>query len=202
MTELKLNFGCGKNILEGWTNIDLNEGPGVDLVVDLDAASWTYIPFEDDSVDEFLLSHVLEHVRHTLDLMREIYRIAKPGARMTIRLPYGSSNDAFEDPTHVRPYFADSFMYFSQPMYWKADYGYRGDWQPDLVTLTLSEARYGKVSRTQAMGEIMGYRNVVLEMVCELHAVKPIREAKAELQLAPEVGIVLVDDNNKFVREL
>ncbi len=203
MESLKLNLGCGKSIAEGWINIDSQPGPGVDFLADLDPASSDAssprLPFDDNTVDEFLMSHVLEHITHTLPLMQELYRVAKPDARMTIRVPYGSSNDAYEDPTHVRQYFTGSFGYFGQPLYWKADYGYRGDWQVEHVTLALSEARYGKVSLQQCMGEIMGYRNVVLEMVAELRAMKPMREARKELQVTPSVTIVLVDENLKYV---
>ena len=60
--------------------------------------------------------------------MQELWRIAKPNAKMVIRVPHGASDDAWEDPTHVRAYFSNSFGYYSQPYYWRADYGYRGDW--------------------------------------------------------------------------
>lgn len=219
---IKLNLGCGKNILpasDGWVNIDHVGGPGVDLVALLDNAIIHFhpgpgfpltgpvvpkegLPYENNSVDEFLMSHVLEHIKSPLTLMQELYRIAKPDAELLVRVPYGSSNDAYEDPTHVRQYFTGSFGYFSQPLYWRADYGYRGDWQAEQISLALNESRYGKVSKQQAMGEIMGYRNVVLEMVCRMRAVKPMREARKELQQAPEIFIVLVDDDMKFVREL
>lgn len=199
---LKLNLGCGTNILEGWVNVDKFATGGVNLGIDLDEGTDTRFPYEDNSVSEFLMSHVLEHITHTLDLMQELYRIAEPDAEMLIRVPYGASNDAHEDPTHVRQYFTGSFAYFSQPIYWRADYGYRGDWQPEHISLALNEARYGRVSKQQAMGEIMGYRNVVLEMVCRMRAVKPMRERRRELMVKPEISIVLVDDEMRYVRDL
>lgn len=214
---LKLNLGCGKNILEGWVNIDSADLPGVDWVANLEPPFYyrhtsgpplealigrSQLPFGDGSVSEFLMSHVLEHITHTLDLMQELYRIAEPDAEMLIRVPYGASNDAHEDPTHVRQYFTGSFAYFSQPIYWRADYGYRGDWQPEHISLALNEVRYRHVSKHQAMGEIMGYRNVVLEMVCRMRAVKPMRERRRELMVKPEISIVLVDDNMRYVRDL
>ena len=205
---LKLNLGCGRNILEGWTNIDLQPGPGVNLIENLDYLGPAHenpfpaeLPFENDVADEFLLSHVIEHISMPLDLMGELWRIAKPDARMVIRVPYGSSNDAYEDPTHVRNYFTGSFAYFAQPTYWRADYGYSGDWQAERITLSLDERRYGLVSREQMLGEITGYRNVVLEMVCELRAVKPRRAQDKALQVAPDVSIVLVDAEGRSVRE-
>lgn len=199
---VKLNLGCGKNILDGWVNIDSQDLPGVDLVVDLDEASDTHLPYDDDSVDEFLLSHVLEHLHHPLWLMAELHRIAKPNALITIRVPYGSSNDAFEDPTHVRQYFIGSFTYFSQAAYCRADYGYRGDWESERVTLTLEEARYGHEKRAVILPQIQGFRNVVREMVCEMRAIKPARMPGETKQASPIILLLLVDDKGQPVREV
>lgn len=121
----RLNIGCGRDIKEGWINLDLFPLEGVDIVTDLEKCATDPIPLDDNSIDEFYCSHVIEHVVNTLPLMQELHRIAKPDAVALFRVPYGSSDDAFEDPTHVRQYFRSSFKYFSQPLYWRTDYGYR-----------------------------------------------------------------------------
>jgi len=185
---LRLNLGCGRNILNDWINIDWIQSPGIDVVADLGQCATTPLPFADDQVDEFLLSHVIEHIPQTLPLMQELYRIAKSGARAWIRVPHGSSDDAWEDPTHVRAYFPGSFGYFSQPYYWRADYGYRGDWQTRSVTLFVPAA-LRTVSVETLYGRIHSERNIVIEMVAELEAVKPLREPKRELQVAPQIHI-------------
>src|SRR5262249_41483273 len=153
---------------------------------DLEDCRAAPLPIADDGVEEFLLSHVLEHLRDPLGLMQELHRIAAPGAAMTVRTPHGASDDAWEDPTHIRPYFLGSFGAFGQPYYWRADYGYRGDWRTDAVYL-LIDGRF----RGQAAGEIMAavqsQRNVVAEMVATLTAVKPVRPQRAELQTAPAI---------------
>jgi SAM-dependent methyltransferase len=193
---LKLNLGCGRNIMPGWVNVDRVALPGVDVVADLEAfestdartgkrALFMYLPFESNSVDEFLLSHVLEHITHTLPLMQELHRIAKPGAKMVIRVPHGASDDAWEDPTHVRPYFPGSFGYFSQPYYWRADYGYRGDWLTKRIELDGLRNEYGVNEEA-----VRWHRNVVTEMIAYLTAVKPIREPLRELQTQPEIVFV------------
>lgn len=191
-TGLKLNVGCGRNILPGWVNIDAQKLEGVDCVVDLDRCIDNPLPFENDSVDEFLLSHVLEHLHEPLALMQELHRVAKPGAKMTIRVPYGSSDDAYEDPTHVRPYFIGSFAYFSQPVYWRADYGYRGDWQPEVVTVTVPTADNQGLSVDEVYKKIMHNRNVVTEMVVQLTAIKPVRAPQAGLYTPPHLSIQLI----------
>jgi SAM-dependent methyltransferase len=189
----RLHLGCGRTPLAGWVNLDRRPGPGVDVVADLDRCAGTPLPFADDSVDEFLGSHVLEHIRDPLPLFQELHRVARPGARATFLVPYGSSDDAFEDPTHVRQFFRHSFGYFSQPFYWRADYGYRGDWQPELVRLKVSRRRYGGRGAGEVLEEVERLRNVVLEMTAVLVAVKPIRSPARELQSAPRVELTLTD---------
>ena len=188
---VKLNVGCGRNAMEGWVNLDRVELPGVNIVADIDRCAEEPLPLEGDYVDEFLLSHVIEHLRNPLPLMQELHRIAKPNALAAIRVPYGSSDDAFEDPTHVQRYFLNSFGYFSQPSYWRADYGYRGDWQPEKVRLLLPAAENQGLSSKEIMTKISTLRNQVREMIAELRAVKPIREPKKELQRAPKIELSL-----------
>jgi predicted SAM-dependent methyltransferase len=164
----------------------------VDVIANLDACAEVPLPFEDNRIEEFYGSHLIEHIQHTLPMMQELHRIAKLGAKANFRLPYGSSDDAFEDPTHVKQYFLQSFGYFSQPYYWRADYGYRGDWNTDKIVLLVSEEKYQHQSFQQIYEDVMTKRNVVREMVVELTAIKPIREAKKELQTRPIIDFVLV----------
>lgn len=185
----RLNLGCGRKILEGWINLDCVTMEGVDVVADLDKCSVIPLPFKNNSIDEFLGSHVLEHLENPLDLMQDLHRIAKKNAIATFSLPYGSSDDAYEDPTHKKLYFINSFGYFSQPFYWKADYGYRGDWQPERITLVVEETRFAGKSSEEIMRDIMTCRNVVIEMVAELRAIKPIRINQP--QVPPKIEIFL-----------
>lgn len=185
----RLNVGCGRNILNGWINIDVTSLPGVDLVCDLDNLREVPIALEDETVETFFLSHVVEHIRDSLGLMQELWRLAKPGALAEIRVPHGGSDDAWEDPTHVRGYFLESFGYFSQPYYWRADYGYRADWQPEKIKLIVDRKYCGNVSVAEIMTKVRHERNIVKEMIAELRAVKPIREPRRDLQVYPEIVI-------------
>ena len=185
---VKINLGCGRNIRKGWINVDWAALEGVDVIADLDQCRSVPLPFDSDSVDEILISHVIEHLNDPLSLMQEAYRIAKPGSYCVVRVPYGASDEAWEDQTHKRAYFLGSFGYFSQPYYWKADYGYRGDWQPEVIRLTVGREHTGANGK-EFLKRINSERNLVREMVAVLRAVKPIREPKAELQTAPEIRI-------------
>ena len=181
-TVVRLNLGCGRDIREGFKNIDSMDLPGVDLVFDFEKCDTEYhLPFGDNSVDEMLLSHTLEHIQDSLGLMQELHRIAKPGMLLTVRTPYGSSDDADEDPTHVRRYFIGSWGYFSQPFFWKADYNFRGDWAVEKLTLIVSKV-FIDMKPEALLLKVMRERNMVKEMIVILRAVKPIRPPLKELQ--------------------
>lgn len=188
---LKLHLGCGHHKLNGWVNIDSVHLPQVDVVANLENCATTPLPFERDSVSEIYASHLIEHVNNILPLMQELYRVAISNATMVLRVPYGSSDDAWEDPTHVRPYFLQSFGYFSMPYYHRARYEiapgilYSGDWQPDKLVLRVPNAT--SLSDAQVMQEVFRSRNVVTEMIAYLHAVKPARQPLKSLQRQPEI---------------
>lgn len=179
--DVRLNLGCGRFPIPGWINVDSSPLPEVDVLVDLEAGS---LPFDDDSIAEFAGSHVLEHIRNSLGLMQELHRVAKPGALAVLRVPYGSSDDADTDPTHVRRYFWGSWGYFSQPYYWRADYGYRGDWEVEDMLLIVNDEYNGK-SWAEVFQAVEHRRNVVKEMVATLRAIKPIRPPLRALQKQP-----------------
>jgi SAM-dependent methyltransferase len=189
----RLNVGCGRNTQDGWINLDSAPLPGVDLVCDLERLRDRPIDLPDGTVSHFQLSHVIEHLRDSLGLMQELWRLATPGALAVIRVPHGASDDAWEDPTHVRAYFPRSFGFFSQPFYWRADYGYRGDWNPERLTLLVDRTRCAGLSPQETYMRAQRERNLVREMICELRAVKPRREPKQELQTGMPIEVIAVD---------
>jgi SAM-dependent methyltransferase len=185
----RLNLGCGRSADPAWINVDAVALPGVDLVLDLNACRPGHFPLPDGCIEGFFLSHVLEHIPNTLPLMEELHRVAKTDAVMTVRLPHGASDEAWEDPTHVRAYFPGSFGYFAQPYYWRADYGYRGDWQVERIILVVDGARAAGLDDAELGRRLAAERNWVLEMIADLRAVKPVRAPLRELQVPPRVEL-------------
>lgn len=105
----KLNIGCGKDIREGWINLDRVPLPGVDVVHDLSVLP---LPFSDQSLDEILCQDVLEHVEY-IALLRDIHRILRKGGKLFVRVPHFTSKDAFSDPTHKKVFTSLTFRYFT-----------------------------------------------------------------------------------------
>lgn len=184
---MNLHLGCGRSYRDGWVNIDHPDAAvRKDVDWDFDAGLNARVTDAADGFTQAEGRHVLEHLAQPLRFMEDLWGLAAPDATATFFLPYGSSDDAWEDPTHARPYFLNSFGYFSQPFYWRADYGYRGDWITDRITLVLKPA-FADADHDELVRALHRDRNVVGEMVAELHAVKPAREPLAELQVPPEV---------------
>ncbi|MBF0158463.1 MAG: hypothetical protein HQL58_02970 [Magnetococcales bacterium] len=184
-TKQLLHLGCGRDYFPGWINLDMVGC--ADIHFNLDNCGEEKIPLSDDQIDGFYMSHLFEHIRNPLTMMEELWRIAKNGAQLIIRLPYGSSDDAFEDPTYVRPYFETSFHVFSQSSHKTADYGYRADWHTEKIMLIVPKGTIGEIAETYK--QIKQKRNIVREMVVMMRAVKPARLSTAKFESIPTVII-------------
>jgi len=117
---VNLNLGCGRNTEPGFINIDRVAGPRVDHVLDLDRPVWEE-PLSTNlfKADCILASHVLEHITNLIPLMRECHRTLRPGGHLIAVVPHASSDDAWEDPTHVRAFTEKSWMYWDRRLYEK-----------------------------------------------------------------------------------
>ena len=95
-----LNLGCGKQVVNGWVNVDYSLGarlhriPIIGIILKklrLFSHNWDPrivianlnqdLPWESNSIDVVYSSHTLEHLNKTNghSLLREVYRVLKPG---------------------------------------------------------------------------------------------------------------------------
>lgn len=114
MTEgLRLNLGSGQNPVAGYLNVDIAGDP--DLKVDLEALPW---PWDDNSVSEVVLCHVLEHLGQEtslfLHLIKELYRVCQDNALVRIVVPHPRHDHYLADPTHVRAIDNNTMALFSK----------------------------------------------------------------------------------------
>ena len=108
---MKLNFGCGKEIKEGYINLDIKKNPGVDVVHDLDKYPY---PFKDGTFDEVLCDRVLGLLENLVGAMEEIHRICKDGAKVIIRVPYYNSKASANDPLQKHHFNSTTFDFLTQ----------------------------------------------------------------------------------------
>ena len=75
---LNLNLGSGSKRVKNYINVDKYEIFKPDIVHDLEKFPY---PFDDNSVDNIILSHILEHIGQNPNvfnlIMKELYRICK-----------------------------------------------------------------------------------------------------------------------------
>ncbi len=99
---MKLHLGSGKNIKEGYINIDAYvDDPRVEKL-DIFA-----LPYPDNSVDDILTEHLIEHIRFKDEekFWKESFRVLKKGGTMTCETPdmewlcqrFVEANDDFKD---------------------------------------------------------------------------------------------------------
>ena len=98
---MKLNLGCGKDIKDGYKNYDKYQKlKGIEYI-DLEKP----LPFNDNSVDEIVLNHTLEHINNEYQLIMECYRVLKKGCFIKVRVPTVSHTFAHVKPVHTFAYF-------------------------------------------------------------------------------------------------
>ncbi|MGA2083833.1 MAG: glycosyltransferase [Holophaga sp.] len=197
---MRLNLGCGQEHLPGWVNVDQFPAARPDLVLDLERLPW---PFRDGCAEEVLLKHVLEHLGRDsetfLGILKELYRVCAPDARVRILVPHPRHRDFLQDPTHVRPVLAEMFEHFSLDC--NQDWIRKGlpgtplalylelDFRIESATLNLdpwwdAEFRSGRISRARLDRAMQDCNNVVQTTEIVLRARKPFRRPAAGPRLA------------------
>ncbi len=80
----RLNLGSGGKVLEGYTNVDIFDGPGIDEVFQLDE-----IPYFDNTISAINSEHSLEHVgfERAEHALQEWHRALMPGGELTLKIP-------------------------------------------------------------------------------------------------------------------
>ena len=89
--------------------VELTPLPGVSVVCDITHG----LPFKNESVDELICVHVLEHIEDMKGIMKELHRVLKSGGLLRIWVPHCFSAVAFGDSTHVRFFTFETLTQFS-----------------------------------------------------------------------------------------
>ena len=114
---MKLNLGSGYNKPDGYVSVDSNPACRPDVLHDCDTFPW---PWPDNSVTEAVFHHSLEHMGQKtatfLGIMRELYRVCKDGAVITITVPHPRHDEFLFDPTHVRAITPEGLALFNREL--------------------------------------------------------------------------------------
>jgi hypothetical protein len=110
---MKLNIGSGMKKLSGYVNIDAEPTTEPDQQFNIGVARW---PFEDNSAEEVVAEHVLEHLTTAefFHCMKEMYRVCRNGARVNVLVPHPRHDIYLSDPTHQRPVMPGTLLMLSK----------------------------------------------------------------------------------------
>ena|SRR3990167_1390358 len=89
---VKLDIGCGEMPTRGYIGMDVRDC-GQEIVWDARQG----IPFPDNSVDEIMTSHFLEHLSDDefVDFLQDVMRVLKHKGELKNRLPHSAHPTAF-----------------------------------------------------------------------------------------------------------
>jgi SAM-dependent methyltransferase len=98
----KLNIGAGTLPKAGYDNLDyINYNGKIEIVADLMQLP---LPIQDNTYDIIEGDHILEHMPNLVPLLEDLYRIAKPGAKLSFLVPHYASGNWAIDPTHCNKF--------------------------------------------------------------------------------------------------
>lgn len=136
MSTVKLNLGSGKDWRKDYINADIQPEKKPDWVLDIQNVPWGErintrlgeFLVEPGMFLEIIAFDVLEHIPDLVKTMTNCKKLLCKGGKMKIHVPYDLSLGAWQDPTHVRAFNENSFLYYT-------DWHWYLNW-PDKFELT------------------------------------------------------------------
>jgi len=131
-----LNIGSGKDFRQECLNLDKDIRWLPDIVYDLNyPMNWYEPKFYDtkrfgkveigkNMFEKIIANDVLEHIPDLKACMKSCMDLLKEGGVMDIVVPYDLSLGAWQDPTHVRAFNQNSWLYFTE---WSWYLGWQGE---------------------------------------------------------------------------
>jgi predicted SAM-dependent methyltransferase len=107
---MKIHLCCGKDIRNGWINVDAIDF-GQEVIADIEQR-WSFAANE--SVDHIYCKDGFEHVNSAEHLLEEAARVLKPGGMLQIWVPHYKNPSAYR-MTHKRLLSWSYFDAFPEP---------------------------------------------------------------------------------------
>lgn len=116
-----LNLGSGKDFRQDCLNADLQAIKNPDWVLDITKVPWGEtistrfgeIKVEQGMFDSITANDVLEHIPDLVKAMTNCKDLLVEGGEFHIQVPYDLSLGAWQDPTHVRAFNENSWLYYT-----------------------------------------------------------------------------------------
>lgn len=156
---MKIIIGAGNDRVDGFVTCDYDPLTKPDYCFNLETDDF---PFEDNSVDVVIASHVLEHLGEGyFHCLQEIYRVCKNRAVVHVHVPHHRSDDFYSDPTHRRPITVTGLKLFSK--------------------------KYNRLARQQKThnSKLSDYYSVDFEVVH--HELRPVAKYKERFENMPRI---------------
>ncbi len=144
MQPLTLNLGSGKDWRDDCLNADIQARVKPDWVADISrvnfgeviATRFGEIQIKPYMFDKIIANDVLEHIPDLVGAMTNCKNLLKPGGEFHIHVPYELSLGAWQDPTHVRAFNENSWLYYTD---WHWYLGWEDRFYMKQLAFNLSE---------------------------------------------------------------
>jgi SAM-dependent methyltransferase len=141
---LTLNLGSGKDWRDDCLNADIQARVKPDWVADISrvnfgeviATRFGEIQIKPYMFDKIIANDVLEHIPDLVAAMTNCKNLLKPGGEFHIHVPYELSLGAWQDPTHVRAFNENSWLYYTD---WHWYLGWEDRFYMKQMAFNLSE---------------------------------------------------------------
>ena len=144
MQPLTLNLGSGKDWRDDCLNADIQARVKPDWVADISrvnfgeviATRFGEIQIKPYMFDKIIANDVLEHIPDLVGAVTNCKNLLKPGGEFHIHVPYELSLGAWQDPTHVRAFNENSWLYYTD---WHWYLGWEDRFYMKQLAFNLSE---------------------------------------------------------------
>ncbi len=132
MQPLTLNLGSGKDWRDDCLNADIQARVKPDWVTDISRVNFGEIiatrfgemQIKPYMFDKIIANDVLEHIPDLVAAMTNCKNLLKARGEFHIHVPYELSLGAWQDPTHVRAFNENSWLYYTD-WHWYLGWGDR-----------------------------------------------------------------------------
>ena len=150
-----LHLGSGKDYKSDSLNIDIDPYWQPDLVLDfgvplpigkaIASERFGEITLQKDQFERIIANDVLEHIPDLVCAMGNALTLLKPGGEFHISVPYDLSLGAWQDPTHVRAFNENSWLYYTD-WFWYLNWS---EARFDLVKSSVNLSPFGQQMAAQ-----------------------------------------------------